>query len=555
MVQRPKTRWHRRSSLVLLLAAILVPLLVALTVEGSGVLTLVAAVPVGGYPRAIVVDNWQGRNDVVFYDTATQHLRFLDGDSLTLVGDSVALPTWDFRPWLAYDRYHHRVYAVTTARRSGWVEVLAQAVSGRSLQATLSLNDLHNEGLPDPPDSLYAITGMVLDPTLSGSRIIVDCGRCGVIDALDLDAAGLAASARQRFQYRAALEGTIYTITGNSLARASGYLYLGDRPGATGHPGKQSVVDVFHQGVPPATFAPAAGKDIDLLDVWPFGNGYQSLVGSQSRLYVASGAASFATGYVAEIDAASGSVRRVIQLLYQDQAAVVVDWYDPRRLFVLTADDGWNDSTLPLYLHLIYDGHVVASLRLLEGYDSSDGAALAFDPYTNRLYVATGSSILVVRVDMGMAPASCATAEVGPLGGAVSSPDGEVTLRFAPGATSGTLTATLGDARPMDIGERVLVRGFEVTVTNAAGATLASTAQPYTVEVRPPSSGVSGTDPAAMGLYRWDGQAWVAVVSTTSHLTAPSTSTLAVVTRETGLFAVFGQPTWRFVPLALGARP
>ena len=111
------------------------------------------------------------------------------------------------------------------------------------------------------------------------------------------------------------------------------------------------------------------------LTSWCGAGGCQGLAAAGPRdiLYVASGDQSFDTGYVDEADTLKNELAEVVNLTYCDRGFVHVDWYDPKRAFVATFDGRYNDPDQALYLHLIYDGSVVDSLRLLNRYDEYDG--------------------------------------------------------------------------------------------------------------------------------------------------------------------------------------
>ena len=76
----------------------------------------------------------------------------------------------------------------------------------------------------------------------------------------------------------------------------------------------------------------------------------------------------------------------VTDLPYYDQG-MIVDWSDQKRAFITTTDfDGNYDPARHLYLHLLYDGQLIATLPVMTNYVKGTLSAMVFDPYTNILY-------------------------------------------------------------------------------------------------------------------------------------------------------------------------
>jgi hypothetical protein len=393
-------------------------------------LVLLTTIETGGQPSALVHDDGDGRNDILFYDG--DRIRILDGDLLAVAPEQILLPTREWEGWMVYDHSLHRAYVLTTQNRESpmhviWKEVQVHVVANRSLLDSFSVNQPYNADSLDPADRFYGLDGLALKEPLSeganAGRLIVDDTANGNIDVVDLDAAGTGAARRQRYSYRdtlctvshcswetrsgnaLALEARHETVTPDDLA-GNDVLYIADpNRQEQGLPlyGHLRALQLNHPGLDlGATPLP----DLDLSGTWPFGNGNHglALAGPRDILYVASGQQSFDDGYVAEVNTVNGQVKEVIELTYADEGFVHVDWRDPRRAFVATFDGWYNDEYQALWLHLLYDGTVVHTLRLLDNYDIYNGLRdMVYDPLHQRLYLAVGNGIMVVQVNHGVA--------------------------------------------------------------------------------------------------------------------------------------------------------
>ncbi|MFB0535239.1 MAG: hypothetical protein ACETWR_09670 [Anaerolineae bacterium] len=82
-------RFVRFTSGCLILGLLASGLTAPLRAQGDDPLTLLTTIEVGGSPSAIVVDCLAGRNDVIFY--GNDKVRFIDGDTLTLVPEEISL--------------------------------------------------------------------------------------------------------------------------------------------------------------------------------------------------------------------------------------------------------------------------------------------------------------------------------------------------------------------------------------------------------------------------------------------------------------------------------
>lgn len=419
---------RNRSLLLWLLVCVLVAGYQAPPLSGhsdSDALVLVTTLDTGGAPSAIVVDQAVGRHDIIFYDG--NRVRFVDGDTLTLSTNEIPLPTTAWEGWMVYDTTLQQAYVVTIRRRETsmhvyWKEEQVHVVAGRAILGSFSVNGIYNTDPLDPEDRFHGLNGLVLKPPISeGSnpgRLILDDTANGNIDVVDLNVTGTDAIRRQRYSYRDSLctESTCSwtTIQGNTLALEAKH--------ETATPDDLATVDALYiadpnyreQGVrvyghlrtlqlnhPDLELGAIALPDVDLSTTSPFRGGIQGLAMATGRdvLYVASGQQSFDTGYIGEVNTVSGQSKQVIELTYGDQGFVHVDPQDPLRTFVGTFDGWYNDPDQALYLHLLYDGTVIDSLKLVDSYDEYNGLRdMVYDPLHRRLYLAVGSRIVVVQV-------------------------------------------------------------------------------------------------------------------------------------------------------------
>jgi len=197
--------------------------------ESDDLLVLLTTIETGGQPSAIVVDHSAGRNDVIFYDG--DRVRFIDGDTLTLLPESISLPTAAWDGWMVYDTYHQQAYVLTTRNRETpmhvfWKEVQVHIVAGRTLLGSFSINEPYNSDTLNPADRFYGLHGLALKESMAegtnSSRLIVDDTANGNIDVVDLNASGTDVLRRQRHSYRETLCSGSYCVwalnQGNGLA-------------------------------------------------------------------------------------------------------------------------------------------------------------------------------------------------------------------------------------------------------------------------------------------------------------------------------------------------
>jgi hypothetical protein len=549
----------------------------------AGTLSLVQTIEVGGSPDAIVVDAYGGRNDVLYFDAGV--VRFIDGDTLQVDAEQISVPS-SLEGWMVYDRGHHQTYVVTevdneTNMRVSWDEIRVTVIAARASRGSFSMNDVYNESDPlHPADHFFGLNGLALkQPLAEGgnpARLIVDDTANGNLTLVDLNDAGTEPVVHHRYSYRASLCEESYchweTNPANTLAletnhetlpiddlRDDDVLYIADQNHRVTDPygfPREGYLRAISLGHPGAPLNPVALPDVDMTGHWPFDNGFKGidLAGPRDILYVASGQQSFNNGYVAEVDTAHGQVHQVITLQYGDEGFVHVDWADPRRAFVVTFDGFYNDPSQGLYLHLLYDGQVVDTLRLMEDYDEVDDlAGMVYDPWHGRLYLLVGSRVIVVGVSGAEPPPAGATATIAPEGGSLKTPDGGAEFDFPPGAVDQAVTVTYTPVDPSATGLLYGVRFFDLSAV-LQGTTIPVTtfSEPYTVTL---SYGEAERGPAVestLGLYGWDGSRWQREPS--SQVDAAHNRLQAWPDHMT-LFAVLGETRRVHLPLAVRGEP
>ncbi len=557
--------------------------------EPEAILTLVQTIEVGGQPDAILVDTDRERHDVLVYDREAGQLHVLNGDTLTLDAETIALPTADWTMWMAYDRVNHRTYALTTERIGAhpntWTEATVNVLAQRQVVNRFSVNGWANPNPSAPVDTVYEIGGLVFkQPASEGGnpgRLIIDNPKRGTLDVVDLDLTGIHTATLQRYAYRAPVPTTGYELNrGNTLAletrhetqtpddlNGSDRLYVADLNHTVGHIRALSL----NQAPNPLQVTPL--PDVDLTGHWPFANGNQGIAttGSRDRLMVASGMQSFETGYVAKVDTTTDQVETVIELTYGDDGFVYSDWYDPHRVFVITSDGfAYDAPDYGYYLHLIDGNDVVDTLRLADKFDGSttlDVRDMTFDPYHRRLYITLGTTVIAIDVNYGAAVAplpepapAVASIEIGSpwYGGTLETPDGEATFTFVnwvDQATTVTYTELTrapsdGAARAPDIltasGEArhaLLMYTLEAEV-NATGERLTNV-NPYYATLR------YGANPAiesTLALYQWTPGGWAEVPGSAVNTTA---DTVTASPDQMGTFAVLGETNRVHLPIAV----
>jgi len=539
----------------------------------ADILELVAAIEVGGMPEAIVVDRWGSRNDVLFFDLSTSDLRFIDGDTLSLAPEQISLETWSFNGWMAYDSYYHQTYFVSIHNRgiypNNWKEARVNLIANRSLETYFSVNEIFNSDPQNPVDLHYGIDGMAFKQPFSEGdnpgRLFIDNTPGGSVDVVDLNAGGTAALSVQRFSYRDAIEGPSWqTNLGNSLALEDQHetlpvndlaqadrLYIAD----ANHPfvGGYGYVGVVQVDPFPNPLNTVILPEVDLNDTWPFPDGLEGLdtAGARDRLYIASGSQSFDTGYAGVVDTTDHQSLQVIELTYGDKGIVLVDDYDPKRVFLTTFDGFYNDPEQGLYLHLIYDDQVVDTLLLAQEFDEYAGPrGMVFDPYSRRLYLTLDTRVMVVQVNYGTEPSPLPPVVVSetiePGGGYLSTPDGGVQLDFPTGSVDQTTVVTYTEQSALPSGALYGVHFFDLrAVVSGTTTPVTSFDPPYGIFVNYENLGLGAAIEDSLGLFWWDGSQWV--LEPTSQVDAANDVLTASVNHMTR-FAVLGESERLFLP-------
>ncbi len=382
-------------------------------------LSLVGTVPVGGTPDAIVVDHSPHHDDVVFYDRASQRVRFIDGETLTLSTDSVSLATRQWEGWLLYNRVHHLVYFIGSRSRStlggeSWEEVVIHVLENRLKVHEFSLNEPWNPVSGSPLDPFYEIDGVLIkQPFVEdlNTRIVVDNTYGGNLDFADLGTDGIGFHQRQRGSYRNPVTPPYSWGRGNSIALESNHetagsddllgqdlIYIADANGPVGQ------IMVMKTEQPQVPLAPVMEDPVDLTSDFLFSTGVPQgldVAGPFDRLWMAPGTQGAVNGALGEVNTITNDFVGSVPLVYGDQYWLLADWFDPSRVFVCTFDGWYNDPSQGLYLHLLVNGAVVDTLKLLNNYEDYELRGMSFDPYTRRLYLTIDTSIYVVHVDYG----------------------------------------------------------------------------------------------------------------------------------------------------------
>jgi len=541
--------------------------------QGGDPLVLLDTVEVGGQPESIVVDVYDGRNGVIFWDLSDTKVRFLDGDTLTLATEEISLPSWSFDGWLAYDRYHRHTFVLQVVNHSSWQEVRVHRLGWRSNLGSFSVNAGFND--PAPQDDNYDVDGLAFEQPMSEGnnpgRLIIDNTPAGNIDVADLNAAGTNAALIQRFSYRDAIVGAWQTNNGNSLALETQHetltvddltsvdlLYISDKNHSAGY--GLLALQLDH---PLLDLNAVPLPEVDLQGAKCGIGGCQgvAMAGSRDILYVATGNQSFETGYVDEVNTTNNQLAQVVNLTYGDLYDVHVDWYDPRRVFVVTIDHyGNHDPDDGLYLHLIYDGVVVDTLRLMIGYENSWESKfrdMTFDPYHRRLYLTVGSSIMVVEVNYGAgvaptppSPSVTVSGEIDTWGGSLDAPDGSAELDFAPGVVDETTVVTYTtETASAPTGDLFGVRFFDLSaVALASGTPVTTFNSSYLITINYTDGEKGGAIEDTLGLYWWDGGQWT--LEPTSSVDMANNRLTARPDHIT-LFAVLGETKRVYLPLVM----
>jgi|GEM_PF-5187487 len=507
-------------------------------------------------------------HELVYWGFDNQ-IHFLDARSLTPTAEplwtSDAIPSIRDERYLFYDRYYHQIYALDKydegAYPNGWYRLEARIIRGYKYVAGVPINEEANADTPI--DRYYPIDGAALQQpvTITGSiaKIFIDNPVNGNVDTVTFHGHSPDTAFATRFSYRdplACATDPSYcswrSNPGSSLAvDAVNNVYIADN---------NDYVDRIVVRTETGAVKPNIDNVSSLFKCFVNEAGI-STAPEEEVLYLPAACQSFADGGVAQLDITESRNHRVIPLPYYDQG-LIVDWYDQKRAFIATTDFYGNyDPYRHLYLHLLYDGQLIATLPVMIDYERGSLNAMAFDPYTNMLYLAVDTTIYKVRVNYG------GSAGFPPLpeGELIVTPDAECDLiandssaifHFGVGAVDEHTRVSYKELPPTGVpGSKRLttanagtalhtVRQFELTaVISDTGAPLTSFNNAYQLklyysprEIGPVIGGNNNVQ-----LYQWDGSGWQQVGFTYGSI---SENLLTIYADLTGRFAILG-PTHR----------
>ena len=489
---------------------------------------------------------------------------FLDAYSLTPTESplltSSAISAISNERYLFYDRYYRQIYALDKYEDGSfpndWERLEVRIIRGYNYAASVPVNEDVNA--QTPVDRRYAIDGAALQqPTVNSSflaKIFVDNPINGTIDTVTFHGHNPDLSQAARFFYRSPLAcATAPTCSwhensGSSLAvDAVNNVYIADNNDFM----DRIVVRKSDGGVLP---------NID--HVGSLFNCYVDETGihmapEEDVLYLPAGCQSFADGGVAQLDPTGNGNHHVIALPYYDQG-LIVDWSDQKRAFIATTDfDGNYDPERHLYLLLLYDGQLIATLPVMANYERGSLSSMAFDPYTNMLYLSVDAVIYKVKVNYG------GSAGFPPLpeGELMITPDAahdlvasdsSAVFHFAAGTVDENTRVSYKELPPTSAPDSqrltmtnggtgfYTMRQFELTaVVSDTNTPLTSFNSDYQLklyysprEIGPIIGGSNNVQ-----LYQWDGSSWQQVGSTSG---SSSENTLYIYTNLTGRFAILG---------------
>jgi len=495
---------------------------------------------------------------------------FLDARSLTPTGDplltSSAISGIRDERYLFYDRYYRQIYALDKYEEgdypNAWYRLQARIIRGYNFAASVPVNEDFNT--PTPVDGYYHIDGAALQqPGDSGSlaRIFVDNPVNGNVDIVTFHGHFPEQSNAARFSYRNPLACATspsycswHENSGSSLAiDAADNVYIADNNDFI----DQIVVRRSDGGMQPNI------ENVGSLFMCYVNEAGISMAPAEAVLYLPAECQSFADGGVAQLDITGNGNHHVIDLPYYDQG-LIVDWSDQKRAFSATTDfDGNYDPEHHLYLHLLYDGQLIATLPVMVNYERGSLQAMAFDPYTNLLYLSVKKTIYQVKVNYG------GSAGFPPLpeGELIITPgaahdlivsDSSAVFHFAVGAVTENTRVAYQELPPTSAPEGnllsnagtglYLMRQFELTaVISATHAPLANFNNDYQLKLyySPQELGpiIGGNDNAQ--LYQWNGSGWQQVGFSSG---SSSENILYIYARSTGRFAILGPAYQVYLP-------
>ncbi len=543
--------------------------------SSQGALALVGEFP-AGMPAGVVVTcagyNCSREHDLVYYDLSRDaqgrgHIRFADARTLDLGEEEIPIRPFLSDGPLLYDPFYGQAYAFdsrtkcnaygTDCYQQAWVHI----VSGRKRIKASPINDAFNSS--QPVDRFYYIEGVAIKPhgadIRGGTTLIVDNTPNGNLDIVQIRGDGQDVASVERYSYRESLCGETQCHwtgnLGNSLALDDyrGMLYLADNNSPFGQVRAFRFGPNVHSETSPIDVTQSALCFVHLRQV--------AVAQYRDTLYVPTACQSYEFGSTVLVDTEFGTVKGTVQYRYGDQGIIAVDSHDPRRVFLTTSDRiGIYDTSQWLTLHMLYDDIVVASLPLMQGYQTGWLRTMVFDPVSNRLYLAVNDRILVVAV-RGVPPAEMwpapVTAPVTPdHGGTLGAGDGSATFYFkaesvaqtslmtyAEGPDTIARTAQAAPSSPM----RALrtIRTFGLTgVISGTTTVVDGFDQAFTLNAETTPRERAGIMPGTLALYWWDDHGWVA--QPTSQI---NVNTIYAASSRTGRFALMGETRAVYLPV------
>ena len=469
--------------------------------------------------------------------------------------------------YLFYDRYYQQIYALDKFDRGSypnrWDRLAVQIIRGYKVADSVPVNEEFNRHTP--VDRYYPIDGAVLQQPFVNpgavAEIFIDNPVNGTVDLVNFHGHYPETAWAQRFIYRtpltcaAQLTCSWHENPGSSLAvDAADTVYLADNNDFMDRitvlqPGGGTKPDLDHVGSLFDCFVGEAGI---------------SMAPDENVLYLPAGCQSFAKGGLAQLDTTDSRDHRVIDLPYYDQG-LIVDWSDQKRVFAATTDfDGTYDPERRLYLHLIYDGQLIATLPVTANYERGSLSAMAFDPFTNMLYLAVDTTIYKVQVNYGgsagFPPLPAGEQVITPaMAGDLIARDYSAFFHFGVGAVNGNTRVSYRELPPTGApGSELLslvsagtglytMRQFELTaVSSDTNTPLNGFNFDYQLKLyySPKELGPVTGGSSSVQLYQWDGAGWQRAGSTY----AGSSNMLTIYANSTGLFAVMGPTNRIYLP-------
>ncbi len=540
-------------------------------------LELVGSASVDSKPNSMIIrcEGFHcGRYNELVYWGFDNKIYFLNAHSLTPTGSplltsSAMSSIWSER-YLFYDRHYQQIYALDKYEEgsfpNGWYRLVARIIRGYDYAASsVPINEDVNT--PTPVDRHFYIDGAALQQPVvnSGSlaRISVDNPVNGTVDTVTFHGHDPDTSQATRFSYRSPLACATdnycswHANSGSSLAvDAANNVYIADnndftdrivvrKPNGGAKPNIDNVGSLFNCYIDEAGISMAPEEDV---------------------LYLPAGCQSFADGGVAQLDTTGNGNHHVIDLPYFDQG-LIVDWSDQKRAFIATTDfNGRYDPARHLYLHLLYDGQLIATLPVMTNYERRSLSAMAFDPYTNMLYLAVETTIYQVKVNYGGSAGFPPLPEgeliiTADAAHELIASDSSAVFHFAVGAVDENSRVSYKELPPTGAPDSELLtianagtglhtmRQFELTaVISDTNTPLTSFNYGYQLrlyyspqEIGPIIGGNNNVQ-----LYQWDGSGWQQVGSTNG---SSSENMLYINANLTGRFAILGPTHNVYLPV------